>query len=62
MKGFEEMLKELENESAKGMEFFRNKPEFKEQEELFCTLNKALKDKDVNTLNEIIVNASNISK
>lgn len=61
MKGFEDMLNELENQSMKALEVFRDKPEFKEQEALFCTLNKALKDKDVTTLNEII-NANNISK
>lgn len=61
MKGFDEMLNELENQSVKAIELLRDKPEFKEQEALFCTLNKALKDKDITTLNEII-NANNISK
>lgn len=61
MEAFKSLLDELENQSMKALEVFRDKPEFKEQEALFCTLNKALKDKDITTLNEII-NANNISK
>lgn len=61
MNGFDEIIKNLESESQKAIDYLTNLPEAQELKDKFVEIQNAIKNKDINKLMQIS-DVNNIKK